>query len=114
MKQIFRLLILTLLSAALAGCRHKDLIDEEVPTGEPEIVFDWQLVPDAHPASMSAYMYEHESDEPIRFEFTGRDGGKVRLPAGLYSGMAMNRAISRTSVRTSTISASKSILSLTK
>lgn len=90
MKDMIRLLMILMLSATLAGCRHKDLIDEEVPTGEPEIVFDWSLVPTANPASMSAYLYEHESENPIRFEFAGRNGGKVRIPAGLYSGMAMN------------------------
>ena len=83
----FPLLMITM---GLSGCHHKDLLNEVAPTGEPEIVFDWTDVPDANPASMGAYLYGENQEELIRFIFTGRDGGPVRLPVDRYCGIAIN------------------------
>lgn len=74
----------------LSACHHKDLDYHEVAQFEPEIVFDWRDAPDADPASMAVYLFNETLDEPLLYEFSGRTGGKVRLPMGTYSGLATN------------------------
>ena len=90
MKVYCLILPLLLLASALSGCHHKDLIDEATPTGEQEIVFDWTEVPDANPSSMGAYLYGDNQEDVIRFMFSGRDGGPVKLPIDHYCGIAIN------------------------
>lgn len=71
------------------GCHHKDLDDEPISSTEIEIVFDWSLAPDADPASMGVAFFS-DGAQAVRFDFTGRQGGTVRMPAGNYIGLAFN------------------------
>ena len=75
---------------SLSSCRHKELYDEELNYQEVEVVFDWRNAPDANPASMVLYLYEQKGGTPLRYVFSGRDGGKIRLPYGTYNSVAMN------------------------
>lgn len=75
---------------SLSSCKHKDLYEEELSYQEVEVVFDWRNAPEANPSSMVLYLYEEKGGEPIRYVFTGRDGGKIRLPYGKYNTVAMN------------------------
>lgn len=72
------------------SCHHKDLYEEELSYQEIEVVFDWRNAPDANPESMVLYMFEEKGAAPIRFVFSGRDGGTIRLPYGKYNSIAMN------------------------
>lgn len=82
--------VLTSVSAVmLSGCDHKDLAYLGVPS-EIEIVYDWRNAPDANPASMGAYLYDEDNNEPLRYIFSGREGGPTRVPAGHYRGLGMN------------------------
>lgn len=78
------------LVVSLSSCRHKELYDEEINYQDVEVVFDWRNAPDANPASMVLYLYEQKGGTPLRYVFSGRDGGKIRLPYGTYNSITMN------------------------
>ncbi len=75
---------------ALTGCRHKDLIFEDLSEREVDIVFDWRNAPDADPASMEAVMYRTDGADYYRYILPGRDGGRVNIASGGYMGLATN------------------------
>lgn len=77
-------------SVVLTSCHHKDLYENELSYQEVEVVFDWRNAPDASPESMVLYLYDVNGGNPLRYVFTGRDGGKIRLPYGEYNTLAMN------------------------
>lgn len=83
-------LCLGILCVELTSCNHKDLDYEDIPTFEPEIVFDWRNAPDATPASMAVYLYDKVYDKTLLYQFHGRDGGFVKLPLGSYDGISIN------------------------
>ncbi|MDE6536213.1 MAG: DUF5119 domain-containing protein [Muribaculaceae bacterium] len=84
------LLVITGLSL-LTGCRHKDLDILYDDAGSVRVVFDWRNAPGAAPQSMEAFFFDSEAaDEPVRFQFAGRDGGYVHIPAGVYSVIGQN------------------------
>lgn len=74
----------------LSGCRHKDLLYEEPLTSGVKVVFDWRKAPEAHPASMVLYMYDASTGTPLRYMFTGRDGGSITIPHAKYNALGMN------------------------
>lgn len=80
-----------LLLPALSSCNHKDLCYEHNHNAEVNLVFDWRNAPDADPSSMAAVMFDRNlTNDPIRFIFTGRDGGKINLPLGQYDAIGLN------------------------
>lgn len=80
-----------LTTAALSSCNHKDLCFDHNHNVETEIVFDWRNAPDANPSSMAAVMFDRNNvNDPIRFIFSGRDGGPVNLPEGQYDALGLN------------------------
>lgn len=79
-----------LLAVLATGCRHKGLGFEEDTSMLINVVFDWRNAPDADPASMALYLYERDGGAPLRFIFTGRDGGTISVPYGHYDAVAMN------------------------
>lgn len=76
-----------------SSCDHKDLIMDETFTGDVEIIFDWRNAPDAHPASMMALLIDDDASEPMRYNFSGREGGYARVPEGVYTGLGFNSDI---------------------
>ncbi len=86
--------ILTLLSAAiLAGCQRQQELcfdhdrHERIPM---DVEFDWSEHPEANPATMSLYLFPEDGRPSIRYEFNGRDGGRILVPAGRYTAIALN------------------------
>lgn len=57
---------------------------------ELTIVNDWQFAPDASPEGMAYLFFPSESIEPWRFDFPGRDAGKITLPIGKYRFVMFN------------------------
>lgn len=75
----------------LTGCRHKDLDILYDDAGSVRVVFDWCNAPEAAPQSMEAVFFGSEAAaEPLRFQFAGRDGGYIHIPAGKYSVIGQN------------------------
>lgn len=93
----FHFHILPLLSAAIAmlccGCTQKALDwPGEQPEGfELEVKFDWKYASEANPAGMTLWFRADTRDAKIwRYDIAGRDGGRVWLPPGNYSLVAVN------------------------
>ena len=74
----------------LAACEHKDLCYDHPHSANVEVVFDWTEAPDAHPATMSLYLYPEDGSEPMRYEFTKREGGTIIVPEGMYDALCVN------------------------
>lgn len=90
MRNIIRYMAIAMLPVA-ASCEHKDLCFEQTHKQDIEVVFDWQNAPDASPESMALYLYDTDKGgEPIRYIFTGRDGGHITVPYGRYEALCKN------------------------
>lgn len=73
-----------------SSCNHKELC-----LGHPHMIdisldFDWRNAPDANPAGMGVFFYPVNGGEPIRYNFTGTEGSKIRIPLGEYTLIAYN------------------------
>lgn len=84
----FTLFLFTLL--IFTGCHHKDLCYGSAESKVIKVVFDWRDAPDAMPGSMALYLYPLTGGTPLRYEFSGRDGGTIRVPYGKYDALCMN------------------------
>lgn len=89
MKVIFRILPAIV---ALYACEHKDLcyVHPHNPEESAKVIFDWQKAPDAEPASMAVYFFSQKGGEALRYDFTDRAGGTVRIPNDTYDALCMN------------------------
>lgn len=91
MKTAIRIFGAAILLFVMSSCRHKALyIEEPATTMDIEVVFDWRNAPDANPASMALHLYDHDTGKHLRFIFTGREGGTIRLPFATYDALCMN------------------------
>lgn len=100
MKRLAPLLLVFVL--VIAACeRQQDLCfthdehDRELVT----MLFDWSLHPEASPATMSVYLFPDDGSESLRYEFTGCEGGAVRVPDGRYTAIAINSDMESMKVR---------------
>ncbi|MDE5568768.1 MAG: DUF5119 domain-containing protein, partial [Muribaculaceae bacterium] len=55
-----------------------------------EVVFDWSGCPEANPQTMSLYLFPKDIDGYRRYEFNGREGGKILVAAAAYTAIAVN------------------------
>ncbi len=83
--------IIALLSIfVLAACNHKELCYDHSHIIEVDVVFDWSNAQDASPETMSLYLFSEEGTKPQRYEFTGCNGGRIRIAPGRYSAVSLN------------------------
>lgn len=91
MKKLFlRILLAATVIASSSSCEHKDLCMDHTHTVSLNVIFDWRNAPDAAPASMALYLYSELGGEPLRYDFTDRRGGVIRVPFGRYSALCLN------------------------
>lgn len=87
-------LYLSLLAAALAlsetSCIYDGLEPCEDEKAEFTIINDWNAAPEADPEGMAYLFYPENSIEPWRFDFPGKEAGKIHLPEGRYSFIMFN------------------------
>lgn len=88
-----KLIFIWTLAILAASCTHKELCYDHTHTRNINVVFDWSKAPDASPRSMSLYLFPENGDTPLRYEFTGKEGGKIRVVAGNYKAICMNSDI---------------------
>ena len=89
------LIIITTLASVvmLTCCQHQQELcfdhdrHERIPM---DVEFDWSDHPDADPATMSLYLFPEDGRPSIRYEFEGREGGRILVPAGRYTAIALN------------------------
>ncbi|MDE6562460.1 MAG: DUF5119 domain-containing protein [Muribaculaceae bacterium] len=84
------IIMISLATLSLASCRHKDLYMEDEMTSQLQVVFDWRNAPEANPESMALYMYEEDGHNPMRFIFSGKDGGLIKAPFGTRHAICIN------------------------
>lgn len=87
MKRMFCMLWTVLLFVA---CTHKELCYDHAHSVDLTVVFDWGQAPDAKPESMSLYLFPKDGSKSLRYEFVGREGGTVVVPAGRYDALCLN------------------------
>ena len=86
----FSILIAATSAMAMNGCIYDDLkpcLGENV---DITIVNDWALAPDADPEGIAYTFYIDGVKDHWRFDFPGREAGKVILPTGDYRFLMYN------------------------
>lgn len=84
-----RSVLLLFITLTLASCNHKDLCDDHPHTQSVKIIFDWEKSPEANPRGMCVWFYRQDG-APLRYDFSGREGGDILLPMGSYQVIAYN------------------------
>ncbi len=90
MKKCLAYIISMAIAIILCGCDHKELCYDHAHMVSLKVIFDWQLTPEAEPSSMSLYLYPQDGSEVMRYEFTDRRGGTIRVPVGSYDAPCLN------------------------
>ena len=90
-----RILYLMIIVMALSGCRHKELWMGSEHYTVVQVRFDWSRtetrVQNTYPpTSMSLYLFPEDGNVPLYSEFSGHEGGSIRVPFGSYRAIAMN------------------------
>lgn len=89
MKKIY--MMATVAAVAVAtSCEHKELCYDHPHAGDVQVVFDWRHVPDADPKSMALFLYPIDGGEALRYDFTDRNGGTIRISDGTYHAVCLN------------------------
>ena len=87
--RIFRAAMAAACCLLLASCQYKELCYDHNHSGAVNVVFDWSLYPEARPTGMTALFYK-DAQEPIRYDFSGHNGGSARLVEGQYQAVGYN------------------------
>jgi hypothetical protein len=90
MKKILYAIAATIALTFTTSCTHKDLCYDHLHTVNVQVRFDWQFAPEADPASMAVYLFPKNGDEVLRYDFTDRSGGTIRIPFGDYDAFCIN------------------------
>lgn len=88
--RLSNLVAILTIAVSLCSCVHRKFDYEGQTAAYVEVVFDWKNDPGADPKSMILYMYPHDGGHPERFDFSGRDGGRIRIAPGLYDAVCIN------------------------
>lgn len=72
------------------SCDHKPLTYSNLAA--LSVNFDWSKAPDAVTTGMTVLFFSNDnpSQEPIRYDFIGMNGGSVQLPYGHYQAITYN------------------------
>lgn len=79
---------------ALMACEPRELCYDHIRCAQAsvQVVFDWQKAPAAQPSAMTVLFYDldNPSNEPIRYDLPGMEGGTVQIAFGRYQVVAYN------------------------
>lgn len=87
---MIRILYILFASILFASCDHKELCYDHSHIMEVDVTFDWSETPEASPKSMSLYLFPEGDKEVQRYEFTRKEGGKIRIVPGTYRAICLN------------------------
>lgn len=93
MKLPFRFIILMAFAvfvSLFSGCDHKELCFDHSHVSRINVLFDWSASPEASPESMSLYLFPQNGGKPLRYEFSGAEGGTIKVPNGVYDAICLN------------------------
>ena len=88
--RLFQLAILITVSLTAFSCKHKELCYDHAHKSNVRVIFDWKCSPTAQPKSVSLYLFPVNGGEALRYEFTERTGGIIRVPVGYYDALCIN------------------------
>ena len=75
----------------LWACEHKELCYTHPHSPAVRVVFDWQLLEEAmRPTAMRVAFYPIQGGEPLLFDFSDPQGGRIELPDGGYRVLCHN------------------------
>ena len=75
----------------LWACEHKELCYTHPHSPAVRVVFDWQLLEEAmRPTAMRVAFYPIQGGEPLLFDFSDPQGGRIELPEGGYRVLCHN------------------------
>ena len=78
----------------LMACEPRELCYDHIRCAQAsvQVVFDWQKAPAAQPSAMTVLFYDldNPSNEPIRYDLPGMEGGTVQIAFGRYQVVAYN------------------------
>ena len=83
-------ILIAALSVLVSSCTHKELCYDHSHIVEVNVGFVWEKAPLATPQSMSVYFFPEDGREPLRYEFTDHNGGRIRLSRGTYQAICLN------------------------
>lgn len=87
----FNIILAALIALCVSSCNHKDLCYNHSHTTKIWVAYDWSNADEASPAGMCVYFYsQDEAGKYYRFDFKGRDGGEIEIPAGRYNLITYN------------------------
>lgn len=89
MKGTFNVFVI-IVAFLFLSCEHKELCYDHTHTVDVKVFFDWCDAPGAAPESMSLYLFPTAGGEVLRYDFTDRNGGTVRVPIGNYDAVCLN------------------------
>lgn len=73
----------------LSGCSHRELC--YTTATEVEVYIDWSLAPEADVKGMTCYFYDMSgAREEVRYDFSNKTGGPIRIDAGTYRVVCFN------------------------
>ncbi len=91
-------MLLWTMSVALS-CEHKTLCFDHSHMADLEIKFDWSGAPEADPNTMVVQLFNIDGSHYQRWEFSSKDGGKIRIEAGDYRMLFHNGEMSSVTER---------------
>ena len=76
----------------LASCEYKELCYDHSHVVPLQIAFDWMKAPAAQVKGMTVQYYnmDNVAADPIRYDYSGMDGGTARLGAATWQALAYN------------------------
>jgi hypothetical protein len=90
MKRFVYLVATALIALLATSCEHKELCYSHPHVARVRVVFDWRYAPNADPVTMSAYFFPKDGGEPLRFDFSDREGGVIEIASGAYDIIGVN------------------------
>ena len=82
----------------LISCEHKELCEHHSAKQSVRVVFDWRDAPQADPGGMVLYMYDSDSGKSERFDFSGKEGGRIEIEPGNWHLVSYNNDTEAVSV----------------
>lgn len=89
--KLYHIILTFIIAAVLSSCDHKDLCYHHLHYKTLRLEFDWRDAPDAYPDGMVVFFYpEDPSMEVLRYDFSGKEGGEIKVPEGRYRMLTYN------------------------
>ncbi|WP_356722361.1 DUF5119 domain-containing protein [Muribaculum intestinale] len=89
--KIFVVLCVAVLCGMLCGCGQRDVLEANGVPRDIEIRFMWDYAEGADVDGMTVYFFPHAGVGRVwRYDVSGRAGGKLTVPSGVYDVIAIN------------------------